>query len=148
MSDDGRVEPVWLDAKDAVAIHDRQLAEHGGATGLRNPDGLESALARPINQWAYGQDDKAALAAAYAYGVARNHPFVDGNKRTAWVLARLFLELNRISIVFATQDAITTVLALAAGELSEEDLADWFRKHMTERLQGFANTTAGGMVVP
>lgn len=131
MSDDVRVEPVWLDATDAVAIHDRQLAEHGGATGLRNPDGLESALARPINRWAYGEDEKAALAAAYAFGIARNHPFVDGNKRTAWVLARLFLALNDVSIAFATEDAIATVLALAAGDLSEEELADWFRGHIT-----------------
>ena len=133
MSDDQRVEPVWLDAKDAVAINDRQLAEHGGATGLRNPDGLGSALARPLNQWAYGQDDKAALAAAYAYGVARNHPFVDGNKRTAWVLSRLFLALNHVAIDFTTEDAIAVVLALAAGQLSEDELADWFRQRVASR---------------
>ena len=133
MSEDQRVEPIWLDAKDAVAIHDRQLAEHGGATGLRNSDGLESALARPINQWAYGQDDKPALAAAYAYGVARNHPFIDGNKRTAWVLARLFLALNNVPIAFETDDAIAIVLALAAGELTEEELADWFRQRIVAR---------------
>lgn len=133
MSDEGRVEPVWLDAKDAVAIHDRQLAEHGGAIGLRNSDGLESALAGPINQSAYGQDDRAALAAAYAYGVARNHPFVDGNKRTAWVLSRLFLALNDAAIAFTTDDAIAIVLALAAGELSEDQLGDWFRQRVTLR---------------
>lgn len=122
--------PVWLDATDAIAIHDRQLAEHGGGSGVRTMNMLESALARPINQWTYGQEDRCALAAAYAFGVARNHPFVDGNKRTAWVLARLFLALNGVSVVFAPEDAIRAMLALAAGELSEEELADWFRTHM------------------
>jgi death-on-curing protein len=122
-----RIEPVWLDPDDALAIHDRQLAEHGGGTGIRDSGMLESALARPVNQWNYGEDDRCALAAAYAFGVARNHPFVDGNKRTAWVLARLFLALNGVKIAFAPEDAIRTMLALAAGELSEEELADWFR---------------------
>jgi death on curing protein len=130
-----RIEPVWLDAEVALAIHDRQLAEHGGGTGVRAPDMLESALGRPINQWYYGEDDMCALAAAYAFGVARNHPFVDGNKRTAWVLARLFLALNGVSIAFAHNDAIETVLALAAGELSEEELADWFRGHLSVMLK-------------
>jgi death on curing protein len=124
-----RIEPVWLDAEVALAIHDRQLAEHGGGTGVRAPDMLESALGCPVNQWHYGEDDCCALAAAYAFGVARNHPFVDGNKRTAWVLSRLFLALNGVTISFAPDDAITTVLALAAGELSEDELADWFRGH-------------------
>lgn len=127
-----RIEPVWLDATDALAIHDRQLAEHGGGTGVRDPGMLESALGRPVNRWAYGEDDRCALAAAYAFGVARNHPFIDGNKRTAWVLARLFLVLNCVAITFAPEDAINTVLALAAGELSEEELADWFRGHLAE----------------
>jgi death on curing protein len=126
-----RIEPVWLDAEVALAIHDRQLAEHGGGTGVRAPDMLESALGRPVNQWYYGEDDMCALAAAYAFGVARNHPFVDGNKRTAWVLARLFLALNGVTISFTPNDAITTVLALAAGELSEDELADWFRGHVS-----------------
>jgi death on curing protein len=128
-----RIEPVWLDAEVALAIHDRQLAEHGGGVGVRDAGVLESALARPRNRWAYGEDDPCALAAAYAFGVARNHPFVDGNKRTAWVLARLFLKLNGIGIAFAPDVAIRTVLALAAGELTEQELADWFRQHLTER---------------
>jgi death on curing protein len=127
-----RIEPVWLDAEVALAIHDRQLAEHGGGTGVRAPGMLESALGRPVNQWHYGEDDRCALAAAYAFGVARNHPFVDGNKRTAWVLARLFLALNGETIKFAPDDAIKIVLALAAGALSEEELADWFRQHTSE----------------
>lgn len=125
-----RIEPVWLDATDALAIHDRQLAEHGGGAGLRDAGMLESALGRPVNQWHYGEDDPAALAAAYAFGVARNHPFVDGNKRTAWVLARLFLTLNSHDLVFEPADAISTVLALAAGDLAEIELADWFRTRL------------------
>ena len=126
-----RIEPVWLDANVALAIHERQLAEHGGGIGVRDEGLLESALGRPVNRWAYGEDDLCALAAAYAFGVARNHPFIDGNKRTAWVLARLFLRLNGAVLIFAPEDAIRTVLALAAGELSEAELADWFRGHLT-----------------
>ena len=130
MTDTDRIEPVWLDAELAMAIHDRQLAEHGGGVGVRDAGMLESALARPLNQWTYGEDNLCALAAAYAFGVAKNHPFVDGNKRTAWVLARLFLALNNVPLVFTPDDAIKTVLALAAGELSEEEMTDWFRGHL------------------
>ena len=124
-----RIEPVWIEPALALAIHDRQLSEHGGPVGLRDEGALESALARPINQWTYGEDDRCALAAAYVYGLARNHPFTDGNKRTAWVLARLFLWLNGVPLAFAADDAIRTVIALAAGELSEGDFAQWFREH-------------------
>lgn len=131
MTETARIEPVWLDADVALAIHDRQLAEHGGGVGVRDAGMLESALSRPLNRWNYGEDDLCALAAAYAFGVARNHPFVDGNKRTAWVLARLFLKLNAVEISFTPDDAIATVLALAAGDLSEEELTDWFRTHLT-----------------
>lgn len=131
MTQPDRIEPVWLDANDALAIHDRQLAEHGGGTGVREMALLESALARAVNRWLYGDEDPANLAAAYAFGVARNHPFVDGNKRTAWVLARLFLALNRHEIEFDLEDATQTMIALAAGELSEEEMADWFRLHLT-----------------
>ena len=126
----GRTEPRWLDVELALAIHDRQLAEHGGGSGVRDPGLLESALARPINSWSYGEADAAALAAAYAFGVARNHPFVDGNKRTAWVLARLFLALNGHELRFEAAEAIAAMLALAAGELSEEEMADWFRSRL------------------
>lgn len=125
-----RAEPVWLDGEIALAIHDRQLAEHGGGRGLRDRGALDSALARPINRWTYGEGDRTPLAAAYAFGIARNHPFADGNKRTAWVMARLFLRLNRADITFSPEDAVRTVLALAAGELGEEELADWFRKRI------------------
>lgn len=125
-----RAEPIWLDAAVALAIHDRQLAEHGGSSGVRDAGMLESALARPINAWAHGQDDPATLAAAFAFGVARNHPFIDGNTRTAWVLARLFLALNGHRLRFEPGDAITNMLALAAGELDEEEMADWFRTRL------------------
>lgn len=125
-----RTEPVWLDTAIANAIHDRQLAEHGGGAGVRDQGMLESALARPINRWTYGEDDHCVLAAAYAFGVARNHPFVDGNKRTAWVLARLFLALNDVPLQFKPDDAIHMMLALAAGHLSEEETAAWFRDHL------------------
>ena len=120
-------EPVWIEAELALAIHDRQLAEHGGPIGLRDASGLDSALARPRNHWAYGERDLSALAAAYAYGIARNHPFVDGNKRTAWVLARLFLVLNGTSISFAPEDAVRVVLQLAASKLDEAEFAAWLR---------------------
>ncbi len=126
----GRTEPEWLSLDIALAVHDRQLAEHGGPTGVRDQGMLESALARPLNQWTYGEDDRCALAAAYAYGIARNHPFTDGNKRTAWVFARLFLMLNGQTLSFTPRMAIDVVLALAAGELGEDELADWFRQHL------------------
>ncbi len=130
MADEIRTEPHWLDSRDALVIHDRQIAEHGGISGVRSSNLPESALTRTVNQWNYGVDDPAALAAAYAYGVARNHPFADDNKRTAWVLARLFLALNGHVLTFDQQDATHTVLRLAAGKLSEEDLTAWFREHL------------------
>ncbi len=97
---------------------------------MRDAGALGSALARPVNRWAYGEDDRCALAAAYAFGIARNHPFTDGNKRTAWVAARLFLRLNGVHLAYTERDAIATVLALAAGNLTEDELADWFRQHL------------------
>lgn len=125
-----RAEPVWLDGEIALAIHDRQLAEHGGGRGVRDSGALDSALARPVNRRTCGEDDRARLAAAYAFGIARNHPFADGNKRTAWVMARLFLKLNGVEIAFSPEDAIRAVQALAAGELGEDELADWFRERI------------------
>lgn len=115
----------------ALAIHDRQLAEHGGAAGVKDIGLLESALARPVNKHGYGEDELCALAAAYCFGVARNHPFVDGNKRTAWVLGRLFLALNAVELVFDKEEAITMMIALAAGELSEVEVTAWFRAHLS-----------------
>ena len=130
MPNELRAEPIWLEARDALAIHDRQIAEHGGLSGVRDLALLDSALSRPVNIWHYGEDDVSKLAAAYAFGIARNHPFSDGNKRTAWVLARLFLTLNGYTLAFIAQDAIATVIALAAGELPEDELASWFREHL------------------
>src|SRR5688572_15364259 len=124
MADDRR-EPIWLDSKFALAVHDRQLAEHGGAAGVRDAGALESALSRAVNRWSYGEDDLVVLAAAFGFGIARNHPFADGNKRTAWVVARSFLRLNGQALSFDKADAIITVQALAAGELTEIQLADW-----------------------
>jgi death-on-curing protein len=132
MKETNRAEPIWLDARDATAIHDRQLAEHGGGVGVRDNGLLESALARPVNRWSYGEDDPAVLAASFAFGLARNHPFVDGNKRTAWVLARLFLAINGHKLVFEPADAIRMMLALAAGEIEEQAVADWFRQRLAK----------------
>ena len=129
-SGEQRREPVWIEKPVALAIHDRQLAEHGGGTGVRDDGLLESALARPLNQWTYGEEDHCQLAATYAFGVVRNHPFVDGNKRTGWVLARLFLALNGVALSFDASDATRTMLDFAAGNLGEADLADWFRQHL------------------
>ena len=123
----------WVREDVAFAIHDGQLAEHGGPEGVRDAGALESALARPRNLAAYEQRDAAALAAAYAYGLARNHPFADGNKRTAWVVARVFLATNGRRLEFDPRDAVRTIEALAAGTLSEPELATWFRQRVRKR---------------
>lgn len=115
------------------ALHDRQLAEHGGLPGVRDIGAVESALARPINLAGYGEPDAADLAAAYAFGLARNHGFADGNKRSAWVVARLFLMANHVSLEFDKADALRMVLALAAGELEEAQVAQWFRDRIVAR---------------
>lgn len=121
---------TWISDEAAIAIHAEQLAEHGGGEGVRDVALLESAMARPRNLTAYGDPDAAALAAAYAYGIARNHPFVDGNKRTAAVVGETFLVLNGHELAASDAELVVAFLALAAGELSEEELADWFRAHV------------------
>lgn len=124
-------EPRWIDDTAALAIHRRQLAEHGGAEGVRDHHLLSSALARAQNRFAYGDEtDLAALAAAYAYGVITNHPFVDGNKRTGYVVARLFLVLNGTDITASQDDKYLTFYGVAAGQISEPELADWIRSHL------------------
>ena len=123
----------WIGAELVYALHDRLIAEHGGPDGLRDRNALESALARPQNLASYENPDAASLAAAYAFGVARNHGFLDGNKRTAWVLARLFLADNGFVLSFDAIDAVRTVEALAAGSLDEVQLAAWFRARLTPR---------------
>ncbi len=123
---------VWLLEETITAIHHRQIAEHGGSEGLRDEGLLLSALARPQNLLAYGEPapDLASLAAAYAYGIARNHPFVDGNKRTALVAARTFLILNGVDLEATQDDKVLTFLSLAEGAVSEEELEDWIRKRI------------------
>lgn len=124
-------EPRWIDARLVEAIHRRQLAEHGGSTGVRDPGALDSALARPRQLFAYGGEDvdMPALAAAYAYGITRNHPFVDGNKRTAYVLCRTFLLINGWDLVGPLAERYPLFLGLAAGEIGEDELAEWIRAH-------------------
>lgn len=121
---------IWVAHGVAEAAHDEQLAEHGGAAGLRDRGLFESAMARPLQLAAYGGPDLADLAAAYAYGIARNHPFVDGNKRTAAVVAETFLVLNGGEVNATDAELVVCILALAAGELSEDELADWFRQRL------------------
>lgn len=122
-------DPVWVSADLVEAVHERQIAEHGGGSGIRDRGLLESALAKPQQLYAYGEEDVdiPALAAAYGYGIARNHAFVDGNKRTAYVVMRLFLVLNGWELVALMPDRYTTMLALAAGDLSESELVEWLR---------------------
>lgn len=123
----------WVREDVVYAIHDRQLAEHGGPEGVRDSAALESALARPRNLAAYEQPDAAALAASYAYGLVRNHPFADGNKRTSWVVARVFLVINGYHLEFDPYDAVRTIEAVAAGTLPESELAAWFRRGLRKR---------------
>ncbi len=123
---------IWVTLDVAHAVHAEQIAEHGGGEGVRDAGLVESALARPQNLVAYGEPDAAALAAAYAFGIARNHPFVDGNKRTAAVISETFLVLNGYTLVASDAELVVAFLALAAGELSEEELAGWFRERIEE----------------
>ncbi len=120
----------WVSSEVAFAAHREQLAEHGGGEGVRAAGLLESAMARPLNLAAHGKPDAADLAAAYAYGIARNHPFVDGNKRTALVVSETFLALNGHALDVDDAELVVTFLALAAGELSEDELANWFRERI------------------
>ena len=122
----------WVRESVVLALHEAQLAEHGGGLGLQDEGLLRSALARPENLLAYGPiPDAAGLAAAYAYGIARNHPFVDGNKRTAFVTMELFLDLNGWTLNVDDASCIATMEAVAAGSLTETDLAAWVRSHLT-----------------
>lgn len=123
----------FLSRRALELLHDESLAEHGGRPGLRDEGLLESALARPHQLLAYGQPDLAALAAAYAFGLARNHAFVDGNKRAAFLATGLFLGLNGHRLMTTQADATLTMLALAAGDLSEDEFAHWLRSHTQPR---------------
>ena len=124
---------VWLLPEIVPAIHNRQISEHGGSDGIRDEGLLASALARPQNLNAYGDDvDFAALAASYAFGIAKNHPFIDGNKRTALVVMRTFLALNDVEFVATQEEKYLKILGLAEGSVDEEDLAEWIRSKSSE----------------
>lgn len=127
-------EPRWLAPVHVLAIHSDQIQAHGGAVGLRDRGLLESALERPRNRFRYEPDsDLSALAAAYGFGIARDHPFLDGNKRVAFQAMYLFLGLNGFRIDVAEEEVVATILALASGELDEASLAAWLRDHITPR---------------
>ena len=123
----------WVDKQALLLLHDESLAEHGGAAGIRDDGLLESALGRPLNLDAYGTPDFADLAASYAIGLAKNHAFVDGNERTAFLAAGVFLHLNGYQLGVSQVDATLTMLAVASGELGEAGFAAWLRQHCIKR---------------
>jgi len=129
-------EPVWLDVEIVTDLHAEQLALFGGPDGIRDQSMLESALGRPLNKFAYGETDLAALAAAYAFGIARNHPFVDGNKRAAFGAMIVFLGLNEVDFLVPPESATAIILTLAAGEVGEEGLTRWIRDNWPADLSG------------
>ena len=124
---------VWIEANLIHAVHDEQLAEHGGATGVREDHLLQSALARPQQLANCGSPDAADLAASYGYGISRNHPFIDGNKRTGFVAMELFLALNCFELMAKDADCVLTMLGVAAGDISEADFAQWIKNHLSPR---------------
>ena len=121
---------TWINRRALLYLHSASLTTHGGASGIRDEGLLDSALARPLNRFLYApESDLAELAASYGFGLAKNHPFIDGNKRAAFHAVGLFLSINGYELVAGQVDAIQTVLSLAAGELSEEEFATWIRKN-------------------
>ncbi|MDP2170965.1 MAG: type II toxin-antitoxin system death-on-curing family toxin [Rhodocyclaceae bacterium] len=124
---------IWIQRNVIVAAHSAQLAEHGGVAGTRDAGLLDSALARAENLAAYGEPDIAALAAAYGFGIVRNHPFVDGNKRAALIATELFLALNGFDLVVGDAECVVTILGLAASEIDEAEFAAWLRMHIAAR---------------
>lgn len=127
---------VWLDVRAAIAFHAEQIAQFGGQPGIRDLGLLDSAMHRPRNRAAYGKATVFDLAAAYAFGIARNHPFIDGNKRTALVCCFTFLELNGRTVAAPEADTVVAFMALAAGKLSEHDLAAWLERHCAKPNAG------------
>lgn len=129
MSNPTTIEPIWVREDIVLTAHNQQLAEHGGPEGVRDHGLLQSALARPQNMYHYTPDvELVSLASAYAFGIAKNHPFFDGNKRAAYVTARIFLLLNGFTIVASREDKYRAVIALAGGEWGEEVFARWLKK--------------------
>jgi death-on-curing protein len=122
-------EPVWLLREFIIAVHERLIAEYGGSPGLRDEGLLESALARPMHLFTYGTPSLAQLAASYAVGIAKNHAFIDGNKRTAFVAAAVFLERNGLNLTAPEAEAIVAMLRVAEGSMSEKQLARWLDRH-------------------
>lgn len=120
---------VWLGRRFSEAVHLEQLREHGGAAGLRDEGLLESALARPLNRAGYGEPDIAELAALYGIGIARNHPFIDGNKRTAYVALETFLALNGFAFPASDEESVLTMLSMASGDLPDDEFTAWVRRH-------------------
>lgn len=121
---------VWVLRQTILAIHAEQISEHGGLDGLRDEGLLDSALARPKNLVAYNQNsDAARITASYTYGLAKNHPFMDGNKRVAFISGALFLELNGMELIASDSECVLTIVAVADGAMSEAEVADWFRKN-------------------
>lgn len=123
---------IWLSRRLIEAIHDEQLTEHGGAGGIRDAGLLDSALARPLNRAGYGEPDIAELAALYAVAIARNHPFIDGNKRSAYVAMEVFLRLNGCRFPVSDAEAVVTTLAMASGELTDDEFTVWVRTNVRE----------------
>jgi death-on-curing protein len=120
-------EPKWVSMKDIVAIHGEQLAIFGGAPGIRDEGLLDSAMSRPLNRWHYGETDPIVLGDAYAFGIARNHPFIDGDKRSAFAAMAVFLRMNGVTFKPTPADATVAMVALAAGEVDEKAFARWIR---------------------
>ncbi len=135
MSEPASREPVWLDRPVILAIHDRQLLDHGGASGVRDEGLLESALARPRQHAAYGEPDLAELAALHAIAIAHNHPFIDGNKRTAYVALELFLAKNRAAFAATDTECVLMMLGMAAREISDADFIAWVRENVVEQTR-------------
>lgn len=122
----------WVSLPIVLAVHERQITEHGGIDGIRDQGAIESALARPVHRASYGDPDAAELAASYLFGLARNHGFADGNKRTAWVVSRLFLADHGYRLEFGPVEAVRQVESVASGQVSESELAVWFRERSKE----------------
>lgn len=122
----------WLNRAVLIAIHDDQLAEHGGGTGIRDEALFDSALSRPLNLALYGDHDVASLAAAYGFGLSKNHAFVDGNKRIALISMQLFLEINDWHLTATDDECVSAMIGVAAGEIPEVDLAKWVREHILQ----------------
>jgi death on curing protein len=120
---------VWLSERLVLAMHSKALTRHGGADGIRDPGLLESALARPLNRGAYGDPDIIELAALYALAIGRNHPFIDGNKRTAYLALEVFLALNGLRLTATDAEAVVGILAMASGDLTEDEFILWVREH-------------------